>query len=762
MKTTKESIVNEYAEFIESKKTKSQATGLATVPELNAALFPYQRDIVGWALRRGRAAIFADCGMGKTLMQLEWARAVAESTGGNVLILTPLAVGQQTAREAERFGIVARVSADGELFDGITITNYEKLHKFDVSQLAGVVLDESSILKSFDGKMRNQIIGMFSRTPFRLACTATPAPNDHPELGNHAEFLGVMSRVEMLASYFCHDGGETSVWRLKGHAVGIFWGWVASWAACIRRPSDLGYSDDGFTLPPMTIHEHILAAETVDTGGALFYEAMTLTEQRTARRESLSDRVAHVAAMANGDSAQWLIWCELNAEGDALAAAIPDAIQVAGADSDEVKSARMKAFSDGSARVLISKASVCGFGMNWQHCHKMAFVGLSHSYEQFYQATRRCWRYGQKMDVQVHVVMAEPELPILRNLKRKQADAATMAEQMIGQMSEVMNLEIHGQVRETDDYNTNVARGKNWEMHLGDCVEMVRELASDSIHYTVFSPPFASLYTYSNSPRDMGNCRTHSEFFAQFKFLVDDLLRVTMPGRLLSFHCMNLPTSKERDGFTGISDFRGELIRMFSEAGWLFHSEVCIWKDPVTSMQRTKALGLLHKTIRKDSSMSRQGIPDYLVTMRKPGANPEHISHTHETFPVELWQRYASPVWAIEGGKDSEGFTILTQDINPSDTLQKESAREEADERHICPLQLEVIRRALRLWSNPGDLVLSPFGGIGSEGYVALQEGRRFVGAELKASYWKQACQNLRNAETGGAQISLFGDADAA
>ena len=282
-------------------------------------------------------------------------------------------------------------------------------------------------------------------------------------------------------------------------------------------------------------------------------------------------------------------------------------------------------------------------------------------------------------------------------------------------------------------------------LYHGDAVEVVRGLPDASVGYSVFSPPFASLYTYSNSPRDMGNVRDHAEFFAHFTFLVRDLLRVTKPGRLLSFHCMLLPTSKERDGEIGLTDFRGELIRTFRAAGWIHHSEVVIWKDPVTAMQRTKALGLLHKQIKKDSCMSRQGIPDYLVTMRKPGANAEsdRVSHSGEAddLPVSEWQRLASPIWT---------------DINPSDTLQYQSAREHEDERHICPLQLEVIRRALKLWSNPGDTVLSPFMGIGSEGYVAVEMGRRFVGAELKASYFKQAVANVKRALTKGSQAALF------
>lgn len=283
-----------------------------------------------------------------------------------------------------------------------------------------------------------------------------------------------------------------------------------------------------------------------------------------------------------------------------------------------------------------------------------------------------------------------------------------------------------------NEYERETKIGENFTMHLGDCVEVTREIPSDSIHYTIFSPPFASLYTYSASDRDMGNCESQEEFLTHFGYLVDELYRVTMPGRLLSFHCMNLPTSKVNHGFIGIRDFRGDLIRLFEARGFIFHSEVCIWKDPVIAMQRTKALGLLYKQLRKDSAMSRQGIPDYLVTMRKPGENPERVTKTAETFPVGMWQNYASPVW---------------MDINPSDTLQYRSAREDKDERHICPLQLEVIQRGIELWTNPGDTVLSPFGGIGSEGYVALQNGRKFIGAELKRTYWQQACENLRQAK---------------
>ena len=280
----------------------------------------------------------------------------------------------------------------------------------------------------------------------------------------------------------------------------------------------------------------------------------------------------------------------------------------------------------------------------------------------------------------------------------------------------------------------------SYALYNGDSAEILKGIPTGSVHYCIFSPPFASLYTYSNSERDLGNCRSTTEFYEQFKFIVDELFRVLMPGRLISFHCMDLPLSKERDGVIGIRDFRGELIKLFEDSGFVLHSQVCIWKDPVIAMQRTKAIGLLHKQLKKDSCMSRQGIPDYLVTMRKPGENPEPVTHTNESFPVAIWQRYASPIWT---------------DINPSDTLQASSARDEKDEKHICPLQLTVIRRALNLWTNPGDIVLTPFLGIGSEAYVALELGRRAIGIELKPSYYRQAVKNCEGV-TANEQTKLW------
>lgn len=740
-----------YQEFIASKDESFAGVGFEPGP-MNPKLFPYQSDITRWACRKGRSAIFADCGLGKTLMQLEWADQVSKHTGSPVLVVAPLSVAQQTVREAAKFGIKAEYSRNGEFSSQIVTCNYEMLSHFDPSQFSGIVIDESSILKAFDGKTRNEIIESFRETPFRLACTATPSPNDFMELGNHAEFLGIMTMAEMLSKFFFHDGGETQTWKLKGHAEDEFWRWVCSWSVMIRKPSDIGHSDEGFELPDLQTIQHVVAAPSDGSAtGTLFkLQAVTLLEQRSARKSTLEDRCRKVAELCMSSDEQWVVWCDLNAEGDLLAEIIDGAEQVSGSDSNEKKESALARFEDGSLRVLVTKPKIAGFGLNWQHCRNVAFVGVTHSFEAWYQAIRRCWRFGQKRPVKCHIVSSDIEGNVVASLQRKEADAQRMSIEMIAHMSIYQDIGKTSRMR--DNYMEQIEKGENWEMRLGDCVEHIKTLESESVGFSVFSPPFASLYTYSNSPRDMGNCRTHSEFYQHFRFLVDELLRVTIPGRLVSFHCMNLPTSKARDGYIGISDFRGDLIRIFQDAGWIFHSEVVIWKDPVTAMQRTKALGLLHKTIVKDSSMSRQGIPDYLVTMRKPGQNPIPVAGKFDKFvgenppphsadairtSIDIWQRYASPVW---------------MDVNPSRTLQKESAREDKDERHICPLQLDVIERALQLWSMPGDLVLSPFGGIGSEGYVAVQAGRKFIGFELKESYFRQAVMNLRSAQqmTGG------------
>lgn len=732
-----------YQEFLERKQFHIEPSGLTQVPILSPSMFPHQRDVCSWALRMGRAAVFLGTGMGKTLIELEWARCVAKHTAKPVLLLAPLAVGKQTVDvEAPKFGIEGAVYHEsGEsLKSPIVVANYERLDRFNPADFSGVVLDESSILKSMDGKTRSALIQSFRETPFRLAATATPAPNDYMELGNHSEFLGVMTAQEMLAMFFVHDGGETQKWRLKGHARKEFWKWVCSWAVSMRKPSDIGYSDEGFLLPPIHYHEHVVQVAKPTEGMLFAMPAESLGERIAARRSTVEDRVSQaVDIVAAHPDESWLLWCNLNAESEALAKSIPNAVELTGSDHPEDKERLMLGFAKGILQKLVSKPAICGFGMNFQICSRVVFVGISDSWESFYQAVRRVYRFGQSREVHVHIVAASTEGNVLDNLKRKEREAEKMAEEMAENTQDLSRMNLRGSVQQTAPYVRDVEKGEDWTLHLADCVELAQELPSDSIHYSVYSPPFESLYTYSNSERDMGNSRDTEEFWEHYRFLIKEQFRVLMPGRLASIHCMNLPTSKVRDGYIGLRDFRGEIIRAFENEGFIYHSEVCIWKDPVTAMQRTKALGLLHKQLKKDACMSRQGVPDYLVTMRKPGDNPEPVTNNNDTFPVRVWQRYASPIW---------------MDIDPSDTLTYREAREHNDERHICALQLDVIRRAIRLWSNEGDTVWSPFAGIGSEGYVALEMGRRFIGSELKGSYWTQGCRNLKAAHRKN--LSLF------
>ena len=427
--------VTDYAAFLDAKRIAATPVGFDVSPDaINERLFPFQRDIVRWAAKRGRAALFMDCGTGKTAIQLEWARLVTERAGGDVLILAPLAVAAQTGREGDKFGIPVTVcrTAD-DLRPGINVTNYERLHHFTPDRFAGIVLDESSILKGFDGTVRKQITAFARSIHYRLACTATPAPNDLIELTNHAEFLDIMSGKEMIALFFTQDGNTTHAWRLKGHARDDFWRWMASWSVAVRAPSDLGYDDGAFTLPPLRMHSQVVASPV--TAGRLFaMEAQTLTERRQARRESIADRVDRVASLVNGSDAPWLIWCDLNAESRALTRAIPDAVEITGADSPERKEQALLDFIDGRVRVLVTKPSIAGFGVNLQHCARMAFVGLSDSYEQLYQAIRRCWRFGQNQPVDVHVITAEAEGAVVANIERKERQAAEMMAEIVRYM----------------------------------------------------------------------------------------------------------------------------------------------------------------------------------------------------------------------------------------------------------------------------------------------------------------------------------------
>ncbi len=728
----------DYSEFLAGKSRRAASVAVEVAPvDLHPSLFGWQRDLVCWAARKGRAALFADTGLGKTRMQVEWARLVADTS----LIVAPLSVAAQTVPEAIGIGVYARHARDQSQVDGpgVWVTSYEMADRFDPSAFGAVVLDESSILKATDGKTRARLTAAFAGVPMRLACTATPAPNDVAELSNHAEFLGVCSRAEMLAAWFVHDDQG---WRLKGHAREAFYRWLASWAMSLRRPSDLGYSDEGYDLPPLSIVPQIVSGDWGEGGTLLGPTLGGVTGRARMRRLTLDARVARAATLVGSVPVDpWIVWCGLNDEAEMVTTAIAEhgsVVNVTGSMSPDAKAGALQAFRRGDFRHLVTKPSIAGFGMNFQHCHQMAFLGLGDSFESYYQCIRRSYRYGQHMPVTAHVVLSDVEEPIFHNVLRKEAEARSTAAGLVRHTAAYEREELCMDAQVSEDYESGEATGDGWRLLLGDACERLAEIPDGSVGLSVHSPPFASLFTYSPTDRDLGNCADRAQFLDHYGYVIDELLRTTMPGRNAAVHVQQLTTTKATHGVIGLTDFRGDVIRAYTSRGWTFHGEVAIRKDPQAQAIRTHAKALLFVQLRKDSSWSRPALADYVLIFRAPGENPVPVC---PDLTNDEWIDWASPIW---------------DGIEESDTLNAAVAREHADERHICPLQLGVIERCVRLWSNAGETVLSPFAGIGSEGYEAVRLGRRFVGIELKPSYWRVAVRNLRRAESDATSLTLF------
>ena len=722
----------DYAEFLESKRIVFKPSGLSvTDSDIHPILFPFQRDLVKWTVKKGRSAIFADCGLGKTFMQLEWARHV----GGRVLIVAPLSVARQTVNEARKIDLGVHYTRSGDdLTNGINITNYEMIAHFNAADFRAVVLDESSILKSLTGKTRGKLIDMFAEIEFKLCCTATPAPNDIAEIANHAEFLGIMSRADMLATFFVHDDQE---WRLKKHAAEPFYRWMASWGMSLRKPSDLGYDDDGFILPPLEINPVIIEVNYKPDDQLFWTGLKGITDRSRVRRSTLRDRVNAAAELINGNDQQWIVWVGLNDEGRELHQLIPDAILVEGNQPPEEKAVAIEGFQDGKYRVMITKAKIAGFGMNLQNAARMVFVGLSDSYEAYYQCIRRSWRFGQDQEVMAYIVLSSAEESIYENVKRKEIEASEMADNLIQNVSEYERDEI----QDTGDgweYETSEAEGPGYKIMLGDSVERINEVEDESVDLSIFSPPFLSLYTYTPTERDIGNSKNEQEFYGHFNFIIDGLLRITKPGRESCVHVAQVPAMLARDGYIGLKDFRGKTVEAFEARGWIFHGEVTIDKCPQAQAIRTHSKGLSFGQLKKDSSWLRPALADYILVFRKPGENKVPIK---PDITNDDWIEWARPVW---------------YGIRESDTLNIAEGRDHDDERHICPLQLGTIERCIRLWSNPGETVFSPFAGIGSEGYQALKLGRKFIGIELKRSYYETAKKNLGRVISANCQQRMF------
>lgn len=753
--------MKDYLKFINDKTFDFKPAGIDVDPNtMHPILKPFQKSIAVWAAKKGRAAVFADTGLGKTFISIEWARAIGEKT----LFVAPLSVARQTVKMAADMldcEIVyvrnqSQITGDGKLW----ITNYEMIEHFDASQFGAVVLDESSILKAIDGKTRQLLTEMFQLTPYRLCCTATPAPNDLVEIGNHSEFLGILDANEMKAMFFVHANKEEYTefagvrlrrklgnasgqeWRLRHHAEDKFYKWMASWAMSIRKPSDLGFDDDGYILPKLNIIPVWVDYDYVPDDQLVFTNLGGLSGQRAVRRETLDIRCEKVAEIVNDSDEQWIVWTGLNKESELANSLIDGSVEVTGSDSPEKKAENMEAFQDGGFRVLTTKPKICGFGMNFQNARNQIFAGLSYSWEEWYQAIRRQYRFGQTKEVNIYVVLTQAEREVFDAILAKEAVATIMSEQLINHVRGYEMDELNSKTESTVDYVEADFSGENWTAMLGDSAQRLTELAENSIDLSVYSPPFADLFVYSGSDFDLGNNKNKDIFFDQYAYIIREVLRVTKPGRLTCVHTADLPAMRERDGYMGMKDFPGEVIRAYEKEGWTYWGYAIVEKNPQAQAIRTKAHALLFATLRKDSTKSRPAILDRVLFFKKDGENEVPVLPVERgEMDNETWIDWAGGIWT---------------GIAESDTLQYSTGRAADDEKHICPLQLGTIERCIKLYSNPGETVLTPFMGIGSEAYTALKFGRKAIGIELKESYFRIAVQNLERVEAEQSMPTLF------
>ncbi len=724
----------DYHEFIQKKKKNITISGFE-VGELNSNLKDFQSYIVRKSLLHGKYAIFADCGLGKTLMQLEWSNQVFKKTNKPVLILCPLAVASQTIQEHAKFKIDCSIGRVGDNAN-IEVSNYEQLKNIDTNKYGGIVLDESGILKNYNGATKQLILSKFKKTSFQLACTATPSPNDHIELGNHAEFLNVMGSREMVSQFFLNDAfnkdvTQKSKWRLKKSSVKDFWQWVSSWAIMIGKPSDLGFSDDGYILPPLKIIEKVITVkEEVRDGYFLNLDGMSATDYHHKLRLSIDDRLKVVAEIANKNNEPIIVWIKQDVEGDILKKLIPEAIEVRGSDSQELKEKNLMGFANGDFRILITKKKIARFGLNYQHCALQIDASVDFSFDDYYQAIRRSYRFGQKREVRYYMIITDGMENVIDAIRRKHKQFETMQSEMCIAINNKKTGEIMSgfELVENDSY----------KLYNGDCIEVLKSMPDESVHYSIFSPPFSDLYMYSDDPRDLSNSSDYGQFKDHFDYLAKELHRVILTGRLVSMHCTQMSTLKSKEGYQSIVDFRGDLVRAMKKHGWDFFSEVCIFKDAMDVARRTNHPQLLHGSTKRDASQCRMAFPDYMLSFRKRGETVIPV-RSEDSLSFDDWCKIAQPIW---------------NDIVPSDTLRMPQKQNE--EKHMTPTQLEPLRRLIKLYSNPKETVFSPFSGIGSEGVCSIELGRKFIGVELNTNYYNHSIRHLDGACERNLQMSLI------
>lgn len=780
----------QYKEFLRQKRIIAPSIGFEVEDsDISPVLFDFQKDIVKWALLKGRCAVFLDTGLGKTLIQAEFARLVFEHTNRPVLIIAPLSVAHQTIKMCkDLLGLnIHYARTDEARVHGVNITNFEMADRFNADLFGCVILDESSRLKHESSKQRQWFINNFADVPYMGCYSATPSPNDLTELGGHSEFLRVMKDLTMRGAFFVNSGKgkATAGYELAGHAETAFYEWLSSWSMSARKPSDLGYDDDGFILPPLneTVHEftadlsEIEAGQTRDGQLKMFVTADGLQDWSKIRQATINQKVQETVEIVQSSNEQFIVWCWYNEEQNKIARLLGDeCASVQGNDTPEHRLDAFERFIAGDVRVLVTKAKIAGHGMNFQHCHNMVFCGLSHSFEMYYQAVRRAYRYGQTHHVNVHIVLSDLEYNIWQSVQEKGEVSAEMLAKLIEQVQGKQLEELGKMKREEVHFEEKTEKGEMWTLHQGDCVDWMARMDDNSVDLIVTSPPFGkSLFVYSADARDMANSATDTEFLETYRFAVRENFRILKPGRVAAIHCIDIPAMRNRDGYIGLKDFSGDLIRLFESEGFVFLGRIPIDKNQQAQSIRTRTRALsMQNGLEKDRATIRPALPDYILVMGKPGVNAVPVVNDEVT--RDMWVDWANPTWPAEDRDRCAAFGAWPTwyGISESDTLNNKAvaekygisdemrkrlwqeARGKDDRRHICPLQLGTIYRCIKLWSLPGELVLDPFSGYGSTGVVAVSENRRYIGTELKPEYFDVSVQNLEMAERHRSRIDLF------
>ncbi|MBW2005793.1 MAG: hypothetical protein JRI72_14565 [Deltaproteobacteria bacterium] len=634
----------------------------------------------------------------------------------------------------------------------ISITNYEMIDIFDFSKFRAVVLDESSILKAIGGKTKKKLTALCQNVQYKLSCTATPAPNDYIELGNQVEWLGICRASEMLAMFFINANKELTFsdgnkiyrkkgsnkggteWRVKHHAEQAFFQWLSSWAIALIKPSDLGYDDDGFILPPLNLYPHFVTVDYKSEEQLFFSHIRGLKDAANIRKQTIINRLGKLQEIIKGSKEQWIIWTGLSKESQIVSSAIEGSVEVKGDHPAEYKAKMFEDFQDGKYNILVTKPKIGGFGMNFQNAHNMVFFGLNYSWESYYQCIRRQWRYMQERPVNVYIIISDVEMSIYKEIKRKDALAKRLRQELIKQVKDYEKGEIRLKKQSIPEYQENKIYGHNWTAYNGDCVDVLKKLNEKSVDLSVYSPPFADLYTYTDTQRDLGNSKNWDEFIAHYVFVIRQVLRVTKPGRLSCVHVSDIPAMAQKDGYIGVRDFPGAVIKAHKKEGWTFYGRCFIQKNPQAQAIRTHSKALLFVQMRKDSADSRPALVDQILLFKKPGENLIPVMPVkNNELDNETWIEWANGIWT---------------GISETNTLQYSKARGVDDEKHICPLQLETIERCIKLYSNPGETVLSPFAGIGSEGYQAIKFNRKTILIELKKEYFNVLQRNIKAIES--------------